>query len=77
MSNKTISEVPVRHATEVSEDTIRQAAEIIGPDSNFHVALRLGEEYRQAGLNPLYYTDDEEKMLFVTTEEKMNGTTFH
>jgi hypothetical protein len=61
----------------ISEDTIRQAAEIMGPDSNFHVALKWGEEYRQAGLNPVYYTDDEDKIVFVTTEEKMNGVKFN
>lgn len=61
----------------ISEDIIRQAAEIMGPDSNFHVALKWGEEYRQAGMNPVYYTDDSEKMVFVTTEEKMNGTKFN
>ena len=61
----------------ISEDIIRQAAEIMGPDSNFHVALKWAEEYRQAGLNPVYYTDDSERMIFVTTEEKMNGTIFN
>jgi hypothetical protein len=61
----------------ISEETIKQAAEIIGPESNFHIALQWAEDYRQAGLNPMFYTDDDEKMVFVTTEEKMNGTTFH
>lgn len=61
----------------ISEDIIRQAAEIMGPDSNFHIALKWGDEYRQAGLNPVYYTDNEEKMVFVTTEEKMAGVKFH
>ncbi len=61
----------------ISEEIIRQAAEIMGPDSNFHVALKWAEEYRQAGLNPVYYTDDEDKIVFVTTEEKMNGTKFN
>ena len=61
----------------ISESIIRQAAEIMGPDSNFHIALKWAEEYRQAGLNPVYYTDDEDKMVFVTTEEKMNGVKFN
>jgi hypothetical protein len=61
----------------ISEEIIRQAAEIMGPDSNFHVALKWAEEYRQAGLNPVYYTDDEDKIVFVTTEEKMNGVKFN
>lgn len=61
----------------ISEDIIRQAAELSGPESNFHIALKWGEDYRQAGLNPVYYTDDKEKMVFVTTEEKMNGVKFN
>lgn len=61
----------------ISEEIIKQAAELSGPNSNFHTALKYAEDYRQAGLNPVYYTDDEEKMVFVTTEEKMNGKTFH
>lgn len=61
----------------ISEEIIRQAAELSGPDSNFHTALQWAEDYRQAGLKPVYYTDDEEKMVFVTTEEKMNGVKFN
>lgn len=61
----------------ISEEIIKQAAELSGPDSNFHIALKYAEDYRQAGLNPVYYTDDEERMVFVTTEEKMNGVKFH
>jgi len=61
----------------ISEEIIKQAAELSGPDSNFHIAIKYAEDYRQAGLNPVYYTDDEEKMVFVTTEEKMNGVKFN
>lgn len=62
---------------EVSEDFIRRVAELAGPDSDFHIALKWGEDYRLAGLNPVYYTDKEERKLFVTTEEKMNGVKFN
>jgi hypothetical protein len=61
----------------ISEEIIRQAAELSGPESNFHTALKYADDYRQAGLNPVYYTDDEERMVFVTTEEKMNGVKFN
>jgi hypothetical protein len=61
----------------ISEEIIKQAAEISGPESNFHIALKYAEDYRQAGLSPVYYTDDSERMIFVTTEEKMNGTIFN
>lgn len=62
---------------EVSESFVRRVAEMAGPDSNFHTALQWADDYRQAGLNPMFYTDEDEKMLFVTTEEKMNGTRFN
>jgi hypothetical protein len=61
----------------ISEEIIKQAAELSGPESNFHIAIKYAEDYRQAGLNPVYYTDDSERMIFVTTEEKMNGTIFN
>jgi hypothetical protein len=61
----------------ISEEIIKQAAELSGPDSNFHIAIKYAEDYRQAGLSPVYYTDDSERMIFVTTEEKMNGTIFN
>jgi hypothetical protein len=61
----------------ISEEIIKQAAELSGPESNFHIAIKYAEDYRQAGLNPVYYTDDSERMIFVTTEEKMNGTVFN
>lgn len=62
---------------EISEELIRQAADIMGPESNFHTALRWGEDYRLAGLNPVYYTDDEERKIYVTTKEKMDGSKFY
>lgn len=61
----------------ISEEIIKQAAELSGPESNFHIAIKYAEDYRQAGLNPVYYTDDSERMIFVTTEEKMNGVKFN
>jgi hypothetical protein len=61
----------------ISENILKQAAEIMGPESNFHTALKWGDDYRQAGLNPVYYTDDEENMVYVTTEEKMSGVKFN
>ena len=61
----------------ISEEILKQAAEIMGPDSNFFSALKWGDDYRQAGMNPVYYTNDEERMVYVTTEEKMSGTKFN
>jgi hypothetical protein len=61
----------------ISETILKQAAEIMGPESNFHTALKWGEDYRQAGLNPVYYTDDTEFIVYVTTEEKMSGLKYN
>lgn len=64
-------------AKEVSEELIKQAAELMGSSSNFHTALKWGEDYRLAGLNPVYYMDEEERKIFVTTKEKMSGSKFY
>lgn len=61
----------------ISEEVLRQAADIMGPESNFHIILEYGKNYREAGLNPVYYTDDLEKIVYVTTEEKMKGVKFN
>ena len=61
----------------ISEDLLKQAAEIMGPDSNFHIALKWGNDYREAGMNPVYYTSDDEHIVYVTTEEKMNGVKYN
>ena len=57
----------------VSEETIRQAAELSGPNNSFLTAIKYADEYRMAGMSPVFYTDEEEKTVYVTTEEKMNG----
>jgi hypothetical protein len=61
----------------VSEDLIRQAAEMMGPNSCWVKALMYADYYKQAGLKPLFYMDPDEKMVYVTTEEKINGLTYH
>ncbi len=61
----------------VSEDLIRQAAELMGPNSCCVKALAYAEHYRQAGMTPLFYMDSDQKMVYVTTEEKQNGLKYH
>jgi hypothetical protein len=61
----------------VSEELIRQAADQAGPNSCWIKALNYAEHYRQAGMTPLFYMDSEGKMIYVTTEEKQNGLTYH
>lgn len=56
----------------VNEDLIKKAAVLSGPDSSFYTALDLADEYRQAGLTPVYFLDDENLMVIVTNQEKLD-----
>lgn len=58
---------------EIDEDLLKKAAVLMGPGSNFDKALSIAEEYRTAGLTPLFFIDENETMIYVTTEEKING----
>jgi hypothetical protein len=42
----------------VTEDMLKDAAFICGPDSTFLEILEQGQQYKQAGLNPVYVYDD-------------------
>ena len=57
---------------EISEETLRIAANLAGPNSTFTQVLSLGEDYRKAGLTPKYLADDETKVIYITTEEHKN-----
>lgn len=57
---------------EVSEETLRIAANIAGPNSSFQEVLFLGEDYKKVGLTPKYMADDSLKIIYVTTEEHKN-----
>ena len=57
----------------VDEDLIRKASILQPSNNNFEQALQYAEEYRTAGLTPLFFIDEEETMIYVTTEEKING----
>lgn len=61
---------------EVDEDLLRKAALLSAPGNSFQKILDMGEEYRQAGLTPIYFADDEDKILHVTSVEKI-GYGFH
>lgn len=58
---------------EVNEDLIRKAAVLSGPDSSFYTALEIAEEYRQAGLTPVFLLDEENLMVIVTNQEKIDN----
>jgi hypothetical protein len=61
----------------ISEDLIRQLYELQGPGSSWGKALAYAEHYRLAGMTPMFYMDSEQKMVYVTTEEKQNGLSYH
>jgi hypothetical protein len=42
----------------VSEDILKDSAFICGPDSSFLEMLKKGEQYKKAGLTPVYVFDD-------------------
>jgi hypothetical protein len=61
----------VRH--EIDENVLKEAAEITGPDSNFHKILVQGLEIRNTGLTPVYFYDDVLGAIEITTEEKVSN----
>ena len=58
---------------QVNEDLIRKVSILQAPNNCFETALSYASEYRAAGLTPLFFIDEEETMIYVTTEEKING----
>lgn len=58
---------------QVDEDLIKKASILQAPNNCFEVALTYAEEYKAAGLTPLFFLDEEETMIYVTTEEKIDG----
>ncbi len=61
----------MRH--EIDENVLKEAAEITGPDSNFHKILVQGLEIRNTGLTPVYFYDDVLGAIEITTEEKISN----
>jgi hypothetical protein len=57
----------------VNEDLIRKAAILSGPDNSFHTALDIAEQYRLAGLTPVFFLDEDNMMVVVTNEEKLEN----
>jgi|SanBayMetagenome_1026888.scaffolds.fasta_scaffold191850_1 hypothetical protein len=57
----------------VNEDLIKKAAVLSGPDSSFYTALEFADEYRRAGLTPVFLLDDENMLVIVTNEEKLDN----
>jgi hypothetical protein len=56
-----------------NEDLIKKAAILLPPDNCYEVALSVAEEYRRAGLTPVFLLNYDETMIIVTNQEKMDG----
>lgn len=57
----------------VNEDLIKKASILSGPDNSFITALDIAEEYRRAGLTPVFLLDEDNTMVIVTNEEKLSN----
>ena len=57
----------------VNEDLIKKASILSGPDNSFITALDIAEEYRRAGLTPVFLLDEDNTMVIVTNEEKLGN----
>lgn len=56
----------------LSEEILKQAAAIAGPDSNFHKILMVGLELRNEGKTPVYLFDPRLATIEVITTDKLN-----
>ncbi len=56
----------------VNEDLIRKASILSGPNNSFLTALEFADEYRRAGLTPVFLLDEESMMVVVTNQEKLD-----
>lgn len=57
----------------VSEEILKEAAMIAGPNSNFHRILMQGLDIKNTGLTPVYYYYEAIGAIEITTEEKVNN----
>lgn len=57
----------------LSEEILREAAMIAGPESNFHKILMQGLDIKKTGLTPVYIYYDDVGAVEITTEEKINN----
>ena len=57
----------------VNEDLIKKASILSGPDNSVITALDIAEEYRRAGLTPVFLLDEDNTMVIVTNEEKLGN----
>lgn len=52
---------------------MKMASEKFEYGNSYAHLLTVGEQYKEAGLTPVYIYDPEENSIYITTEEKMNN----
>jgi len=60
----------------LKEDFVKMASEEFEYGNAYEHLLSIGEEFKEAGLTPIYIYDPEENSVYVTTKEKSENT-FH
>jgi hypothetical protein len=61
----------MQYCLEIPEEIVKQAADYCKDDegNNFLKIWKTDQEYKSAGLTPIYYLDEEHMDLFVIAEE--------
>lgn len=57
----------------LEEEFMKMASEKFEYGNSYAHLLTVGEQYKEAGLTPVYIYDPEENSIYITTEEKMNN----
>ena len=57
----------------LSEDILRQEAQLAGPDSNFHKIWMQGLDIKKTGLTPVYIYHADIGAIEITTEERVSN----
>lgn len=60
----------------LEEDFVKMASENFEYGNSYAYLLTIGDQYKEAGLTPIYLYDPEENSVYVTTKEKSENE-FH
>jgi len=69
-----MKEITLDNMKYVPEEYVRQAARIervINPNNTFDRLLASANQFRAADLTPMFFFDEDDMSLYVTTKEKM------
>lgn len=58
----------------LEEEFMKMASESFDYGNCYAYLLEIGEEYKDAGLTPIYIYDPEENSVYVTTKERSENT---